>query len=165
MSGTQRKLVAAALLLVATGILVGFAHAAIVRYNTLPVLQYRAHWMAASLATQHGSRDLIHAVEHKSYTYTRVVDAHTHLIKVATVLLLVALVSPLISVPEKRKRILVIMFLAGNCAFPLGVLAEIYVQGRTPQALAAVGAVLIIVAFAGMLWGLLRGTAVRAKPS
>jgi hypothetical protein len=165
MSITQTRLVAAALLLVATGILVGFAHAAIARYNTLPVLQYRAHWMAASLATQHGSRQLIQDAEHKSYTYTRVVDAHTHLIKVATVLLLVALVSPLISLPEKRKRTLVIMFLAGNCAFPLGVLAEIFVQGRSAQALAATGAMLIIVAFAGMLWGLLRGTAVRVEPS
>jgi hypothetical protein len=165
MSSTQSRLAAAALLLVATGILVGFAHAAIVRSNTVPVLQYRAHWTAASLATQHGSREVVQAAEHKSYTYTRVVDAHTHLIKVATVLLLVALVSPLIALSEKRKRTLAIMFLAGNCAFPLGVLAEIYVHGRLAQALAAVGAILIIVAFAGVLWGLLRDKAVPAEHS
>src|SRR5713226_3738246 len=162
MSSTQRRLAAAALLLVATGILVGFAHAAIVRYNTLPVLQYRAHWTAASLATQHGSREVIQAAGHKSYTYTRVVDAHTHIIKVATVLLLVALVYPLICLPEKRKRTLAIVLLTGICLFPLGVLAEIYVRGRSAQAVAAVGAMLVVLAFAGMVWGLLRGSAARA---
>lgn len=165
MSGSQRRLAAAALLLVAAGILLGFAHAVAVRYNTLPVLQYRAHWMAAALASQHGPSGAIQAAEHKSYTYTRVVDAHTHLIKLATVLLLVALVYPLISLPEKRKRILAIMFFAGSCAFPLGVLAEIFVRGRSAQALAAAGAMLVILAFAGLLWGLLRGTAARVELS
>jgi hypothetical protein len=162
MSGSQRKLVADALLLVAGGIALGFAQAALARYNTLPVLQYRAHRVAAELGAQRGPSDVIEAADHQSYTHTRVIDAHTHLIKVATVLLLVALVYPLISLPEKRKRTLGLMLVAGNCMFPLGVLAEIYVQGRTAQALAATGAALIIVAFAGMLWGLLQGTAVRA---
>jgi hypothetical protein len=165
MSGSQRTLTTAALLLVAAGIVVGFAHAAAVRYNTLPVLQYRAHWTAAALASQNGPRDAIQAAEHKSYTYTRVVDAHTHIIKLATVLLLVALVYPIICLPEKRKRTLAIVLLTGICLFPLGVLAEIFVQGHSAQALAASGAMLVILAFAGLLWGLLRGTAARAQLS
>jgi|SRR5713101_1030036 hypothetical protein len=162
MSGSQRTLTVAALLLVAAGIVFGFAHAAAVRYNTLPVLQYREHWTAAALASQNGRRDAIQAAEHKGYTYTRVVDAHTHIIKLATVLLLVALVYPLISLPEKRKRTLAIVLITGVCVFPLGVLAEIYVQGRSAQVVAAVGALLVILAFAGMVWGLLRGSATRA---
>jgi hypothetical protein len=162
MNGFQRTLMAAALLLVAAGIVAGFAHAAAAQYNTLPVLQYRAHWAAASLASQNGPRDAIQAAEHKAYTYTRVVDAHTHIIKLATVLLLVALVYPLICLPDKRKRILAIMFLVGICVFPLGVLAEIYVRGRSAQVVAAVGAMLVILGFAGMVWGLLRGSVSRA---
>ena len=165
MSGSQRTLTVAALLLVAAGILVGLGHAAAVRYNTLPVLQYRAHWTAAALASENSPRDAIQAAEHKSYTYTRVVDAHTHIIKLATVLLLAALVYPLIGLPEKRKRTLAIVFLAGICVFPLGVLAEIYVQGRSAQAVAAAGAMLVILGFAGMVWGLLRGSAAHAKAS
>jgi len=165
MSGSQRTLTVAALLLVAAGILVGFGHAVAVQYNTLPVLQYRAHWTAAALASQNGPRDAIQAAEHESYTYTRVVDAHTHIIKLATVLLLAALVYPLIGLPEKRKRTLAIVFLTGICVFPLGVLAEIYVQGRSAQAVAAVGAMLVILGFAGIVWGLLRGSASRAKAS
>src|SRR5712692_3871612 len=165
MSGSQRTLTAAALLLVAAGIVVGFAHAAAVRYNTLPVLQYRAHWTAAALASQNGPRDAIQAAEHKSYVYTRVVDAHTHIIKLATVLLLVVLVYPLICLPENGKRALAIAFLAGTCLFPLGVWAEIYVRGRLAQAVAAVGALLVILAFACMVWGLVRGAAAQAKSS
>lgn len=165
MSGSQRTLTVAALLLVAAGILVGIGHAVAVRYNTLPVLQYRAHWAAASLASQNGPRDAMQAAEHRSYTYIRVVDAHTHIIKLATVLLLAALVYPLIGLPENLKRALAIVFLTGICVFPLGVLAEIYVRGRSTQAVAAAGALLVIVAFAGMVWGLLRGTAPHVKSS
>src|ERR1700745_1186749 len=163
MKPAPRTLVAAALLLIATGIVFGFVQVALSRYRTLPVLQYRAHWTAATLASQRGPRDLIEAAEHDSYAYTRVVDAHTHLIKVATVLLLVALVYPLISLSEKRKRKLAVMFLAGNCAFPLGVLGEIYVRGGSAQVVAAAGAMLIIVAFAGVLWGLVRHTSAQAE--
>ncbi len=165
MSGWQRTLTAVALLLVVAGIVVGFAHAAAVRYNTLPVLQYQAHWTAAALASQNGPRDAIQAAKQKSYAYTRIVDAHTHIIKLATVLLLVAIVYPLICLPEKGKRILTMVFLAGVCMFPLGVWAEIYVRGRLAQAVAGAGALLIVGAFAGMVWGLLRGSAAQAKSS
>jgi hypothetical protein len=165
MSGSQRTLTVAALFLVAAGILVGFVHAVAVRYNTLPVLQYRAHWTAAALASTNGPRDAISAAEQESYTDTRVVDAHTHIIKLATVLLLAALVYPLIGLPERRKRTLAIVFLTGICMFPLGVLAEIYVQGRLAQAVAAAGAMLVILGFTGMVWGLLRGSAACGKAS
>lgn len=154
MSGPQRVLIMAALLLIAAGILLGFGHGLMVRYGTFPVLQYRAQRTAASLNSQNGPRDLVQAAEHQSYAYTRVIDAHTHLIKVATVLLLFGLVYPLCSLQEKRKRSLGIMFLAGNCLFPLGVFAEIYVHGRSAQVLAALGALLVIVSFSGLLWGL-----------
>jgi hypothetical protein len=162
MSGSQPTLTAAALLLVAAGLVVGFAHAAAVHSNTLPVLQYREHWTAATLASQNGPREAIQAAQHKSYAYTRVIDAHTHIIKLATVLLLVALVYPIIRLPEKRKRTLAIMLIAGICVFPLGVLAEIYVRGRSAQAVAAIGALLVILGFGGLVWGLLRGSAARA---
>lgn len=162
MSGWQRTLTNAALLLIAAGIIVGFAHAAAVRYNTLPVLQYRAHWTAAALASQNGPRDAIQAAKQKSYSYTRVVDAHTHIIKLATVLLLVALVYPLIGLPERGKRALATAFLMGICLFPLGVWAEIYVRGGSAQAVAVAGALLVVGAFAGMVWGLVRGLAVQA---
>jgi hypothetical protein len=160
-SGWQRALTSAALWLVAAGIVVGFAHAMVVRYDTMPVLQYQAHWNAAGLASQPVSRETIEAAEHKSYTYTRVVDAHTHIIKLATVLLLVALVYPLIGLPEKRKQILSVVLVTGMCLFPLGVAAEIYVRGRSAQAVAAIGALLVILAFAGLVWGLVRVPAAR----
>ena len=155
MTKTQRRLISAALLLIAFGILSGFVQAQLSHYNTLLVLQYQGYWKAATLASQDAPLEMAQAAEHSGYSYTRVVDAHTHLIKVATVLLLITLVYPLIALPEPRKRMLAILFLIGNCAFPLGVLAEIYVRNRSAQALAAAGALLVIAAFAGLLWGLL----------
>lgn len=149
MSNWQRRLACAALLLVAAGIALGFVQAAIATYDTFPVLQYR-HQVAAS------ERGLSQIVEPNSYRYVRVVDAHTHFIKVATVLLLIAILYPVISLGEKLKRALALMLLAGNVVFPAGVLSEIYIPGWTGQAVAAAGALLLIAAFAGIVWGLLR---------
>jgi hypothetical protein len=159
MTGWQRKLTLAALWLIAAGILVGLGHAAAAQYNTLPVLQYRAHWMAASLASQSGPSEAVEAAQHKSYLYTRIIDAHTHIIKLATVLLLVAFVYPIITAPDKRKRTLAVILVTGICVFPLGVVAEIYTRGRSAQGVAALGAMMVILAFAGLVWGLLRSPA------
>lgn len=159
MTTVQRRLLKIALLLVAAGIAFGFVHAALVRYNTIPVLQYRAHWTAASLAAQNGPAEAIEAAQQATYAHTRVIDAHTHIIKLATVLLLVAILYPLIAIPEKRKRQLTTTLAAGICLFPLGVLSEIYLRAQTGQALAAIGAILVILSFAGLAWGLLRSSA------
>jgi hypothetical protein len=156
---TQKTLVSAALILVAIGVTLGLVYAATERYETFPVLQHRAFWAAASTAGQDGSDDLSHSLQHDVYTYVRIIDAHTHLIKIGTVVLLIALVYPLISLPEGRKRSLGWMLVAGNCIFPLGVLGEIYIPGRLPQAIAAAGALLVIVSFAAMFYGLLRRAA------
>lgn len=163
MSAAQRTLIRIALLLVAAGIALGFFHATVVRYNTMPVLQYQAHWTAASPAAESGAEAAIRAAEYQSYTYTRVVDAHTHIIKLATVLLLIAILYPLIALPEKRRRMVAIAMVVGIFVFPLGVLSEIYLRGPLGPAVAAIGAMLVILSFAGLVWGLHRSSVSRTS--
>jgi len=158
MTSSQKLLVNAALWLTGVGIIVGFLQAALVRYETFPVLQHRAHWAAAALPVQDSASQPTPSAERQAFVYTRLIDAHTHVIKVATVMLLVALLFPLITIPEGKKRMLTVLFVVGNVFFPVGVVAEIYVEGYPAETLAAVGALLIIIAFAGFLWGLVRGS-------
>ena len=162
MNGWQRKFALAALWLIAVGILGGLWHAAAVRYSSALVLHSGARWTAADLASRNSPQQFVEAAEHRSYTLTRVVDAHTHIIKLATLLLLIALLYPLVDLPEKRKTALSALFLTGTCVFPLGVLAEIIVGGRVGQPIAAAGALLVIVSFAGVGWGVLIGSRNRA---
>jgi hypothetical protein len=144
-------------MLVAIGIALGLVYAAAERYETFPLLQYREFWAAASTAGAAEYKDLSQSLQHDVFTYVRAIDAHTHLIKIATLVLLIALVYPVISLPEKRKRAIGLLLVAGNCIFPLGVLGEIFVPGWIPQAVAAAGALMVIVSFALMFYGLLRG--------
>jgi hypothetical protein len=153
-----KTLASAALMLAAIGIALGLVYSAAERYETFPLLQFREFWAAASTAGAANYKDLSQSLEHDVFTYVRVIDAHTHLIKIATVVLLIALVYPLVLLPEKRKRLLGWMMVAGNCIFPFGVLGEIFVPGWIPQAVAAAGALMVIVSFALMFYGLLRGT-------
>lgn len=160
MSGTQRSMFIASLTLICAGVVLGFVHARRVDHGTLLVLreQYKDEWLAGTTQAAGTPANTITNAKQMNYRYVRVVDAHTHIIKLGTVLLLVALIQPLVSLPEKRKRDLATMFIVGSCIFPAAVLAEVAVRGWTAQAAAALGALLIIVSFAGFVYGLLLGT-------
>ena len=160
MTGTQRNVSIAALILLCIGVGLGFVHAWQVNHSTLLVLreQYKEGWLARTTQSTATADDLLRAAKQMNYRYLRIVDAHAHIIKLATVLLLVALIQPLVRLSEARKRALAATFVVGSCIFPIGVLAEISVKGWPPQAVAAFGAVLVMLSFAGLLYGLLLGT-------
>ena len=147
MTSVQRGIFIAALLLAAGGIGLGFVQAAMVGHATAPVQNFRTQWTAASQGA---------TVDPVSYRNVRVIDAHTHIIKLASVLLLIGLMYPLIAISERAMRWLAVLFVAGSCLFPLGVVGEIYIDGLAPQAVAALGALLVLISFSVVLWGLSR---------
>jgi hypothetical protein len=162
---TQRLVFIAALVFIASGVVFGFIHAWSVNHGTLLVLreQYKDGWLATATQASNPPEDPLSRAKQMNYRYVRVVDAHTHIIKLGTVLLLVGLVQPLVALPDKRKRALAAMFIVGSCIFPIAVLAETSIKGRVPQIFAAFGALLVIVSFAGFVYGLLLGTS--SQPS
>jgi len=157
---TQRLVFIAAFVFIACGIVFGFIHAWSVNHGTLLVLreQYKDGWLASTIQPSNPPDDPLSRAKQMNYRYVRVVDAHTHIIKLGTVLLLVGLVQPLVVLPLKRKRALAAMFIVGSCIFPSAVLAETSIKGPLPQIFAAFGALLVIVSFAGFLYGLMLGT-------
>jgi hypothetical protein len=166
-SRTQQWMLAGGLLLAVLGILFGFTYAYRVQHQTLLVLResYSKGFVAAAQNEPIAADRALQQARLANYRYGRIVDVHTHIIKLASVLLLGALLCPLIAASEARKRALAVLFAVGACVFPAGVLAEVFWPGRTPQAMAAAGALLVIFSFAGMTLGLLSGLRLREKES
>ena len=90
------------------------------------------------------------------------VDTHVHMIDFGYLALLLALVQPWVGLAESTKRKLVWVFLVGVWALPVGVFLIHYVGlWRSPltaigwaSIAADLGGLLVLLATAGMLWGL-----------
>jgi dipeptide/tripeptide permease len=90
------------------------------------------------------------------YTYDRQVDAHSHWIGLAMVLIALAIAFDHVAFSEKRKLWLALWLTVGSALFPLGVLLQTMAHGAMPKAIAALGSVLVITGLAGAIAGVLR---------
>ena len=80
------------------------------------------------------------------YDYVRSVDVHSHWIGLAMLLIVFGVVFDRFSFPESRGMLLALMLVVGSVTFPLGVLLQTLDRGFLPQAVAAFGAGLVIIA-------------------
>ena len=90
------------------------------------------------------------------YNYDRQVDAHSHWIGLAMVLIVLAIGFDYVSFSEKQKLWLAWCLVAGSVLFPLGVLLQTVDHGAGPKTIAALGSGLVITALAGTVAGFLR---------
>jgi hypothetical protein len=109
--------------------------------------------IGASLSTAFSSaaqRDAVQSgaallrYKESKYIYDRQVDAHSHWIGLAMVLIVLGLCFEKVSFSEKTKFWLAIGLLVGACVFPLGVLFQVYDHGPLPRILAISGSALEI---------------------
>jgi hypothetical protein len=159
MTASQRWLIFSGLVLAAAGMVFGFVYTYAVDHQTLPLLReaYREAFTAAAANDATTSQAALERAGAMNYKYVRIVDVHTHLIKLATVLLLAGLVYPLVAWSEKIKKLAALCFVAGSLIFPSGVFLENFSSSLVPKAAAGGGALLAIASFAVILAGLFRG--------
>jgi len=155
MSGCQRLLIVAGLTLVTAGLLFGFVYGFVVEHGTLLVLKeaYGASLRNAAAGDWEASRFAFASGRFANYILVRAVDVHTHLIKMATLVLLLGLLWPLI---RSRASSRAAAFVLGAVLFPAGVFAEIYTTSIMAKGLAALGAGIAILSLAAIFRGLLR---------
>lgn len=79
------------------------------------------------------------------YVYDRQVDAHSHWIGFAMLLIVLAVCFDRLALSEKWKVLLAWGVLSGAVLFPLGVLLQTFSHGPMPRAIAALGSALEIV--------------------
>lgn len=154
----QRILAAGALALMLAGSAGGLVHGLLVEHETL--LGLREHHQPAFEQAARGNMDVARTYLQRAidgnYRHVRVIDAHTHVIKLASLALLLAFLLPLLPLAESVRRIAAAAFLCGTVLFPGGVLLQIWVPGLPFQAMAALGAVLVIGAMAATVAALYR---------
>lgn len=150
MNREQRLLITAGLALVIAGLLFGFVYGYFVQHGTLLVLKesHRAALRSAATGDWGSLRKSLQTGAEINYQLLRAVDVHTHLVKVATWVVLAGLFWPLLGWQKIDSRLVALALLGGAVFFPMGVFAEIYTHSVLAKALAAGGATLVILSSA-----------------
>lgn len=158
MTGSRKLLIVSGLVLALWGMSFGLYYALFVEHQTLDKI-------GSSLATSftHGAQgDLLAArvslqtYADAQYDYVRSVDAHSHWIGLGMLLIVFGVVFDRVSFPESRRKLLAWMLVVGSLTFPLGVILQTMDRGFFPQAVAAFGAGLVIIALAVIVPGFAR---------
>jgi hypothetical protein len=157
MAGAQRNLILAGLVLILASSVGGIWYAFAVEHESLLLLreQYQAAFTAAAADDMAAALEALGEGQRANYRYVRMIDAHTHVIKLASLLILVGLLmSALVWSDETRRRLAWLLGI-GVVLFPLSVLSQTYVSGPMFKVGAALGAIMIIafmIAFVAQLF-------------
>jgi hypothetical protein len=159
MTGSQRLLIFGGMALAAFGMLYGLHYAVFVEHQILDrmggsleqsfELAARRNWEASETA-------LVTYVETK-YDYVRQVDAHSHWIGLAMLMIVLGVLFERVNFSESMRQAIALSLLVGSAVFPLSVILQTYHHGAMIlQALAVASSGLIIVAMAATAWGFAR---------
>ncbi len=158
MSASRKLLIYAGLLLVVFGMGYGLVYAVFIEHQTLDALG--GGLMSAFVLEAGRDTNAAHAAvdsySRAAYVYIRQVDAHSHWLGLASILLLLGMAFDGLSFAESRKLMLALALTAGAVLFPLGVLLQSWMNSPLPQAVAVVGAAAVTVGLAGTAVGFAR---------
>jgi hypothetical protein len=158
MSGARKILIFGGLALVAIGMLYGLVYAVFIEHQTLDGLgaSLTAAFVHGAERNLPAAQSSLEAYARNSYAYVRQVDAHSHWIGLAMILLVLGIAFDRVRLSEGWKLALAVALLAGAAVFPLGVLMQTWMTGSLPRALAALGAAGVTAGMAGAAWGFAR---------
>jgi hypothetical protein len=111
---------------------------------------------AAANRDQARSSEALEQYREAKYRYDRQVDAHSHWVGLAMVLIVLGIGFDSVNFPQKQKLALAWALLAGSVLFPLSVLLQTLSHGAGPRMLAISGSALVIVSLAAAILGFLR---------
>ena len=165
MSAMQRTLLLGALVVIALSSLGGLVHGGMVGHETLLALreQYEAAFTAAARRDPVAAAAALEQAQAANRHYVRVIDAHTHFIKLAVVLVLAGLLLTVTGWSEARQRLAGGLLLGGAVLFPASLFLQTQVPGLVFRAGAAVGAAAVIAAMAMFVIALFRRTGGRGS--
>jgi hypothetical protein len=146
MPDAQRNLILAGLVLILASSVGGIWYAFAVEHETLLLLreQYQAAFSAAAANDMTAALEALGEGQRENYRYVRMIDAHTHVIKLASLLMLVGLLVSVLGWNHRTRQGLAWLLAVGVVLFPLSVLSQIYISGPMFKLGAALGALMII---------------------
>ncbi len=162
MSGSRKILILGGLALAAFGMLYGLHYAVFVEHEKLDRMgaSLTEGFVAVAGSNRAQASAALRDYGDVKYDYVRQVDAHSHWIGLAMLMIVLGMVFGRTSFAERTRQWLAIGLLTGSILFPLGVLLQTAESDRMfASGLAVVGAALVTAALAGVAIGFARSSA------
>ena len=158
MNSSRKLLILGGLALAILGMCYGLVYAVFIEHQTLDGLgaSLTAAFVQAAGGDLPAANRSLELYARNAYVYVRQVDAHSHWIGLAMILIILGIAFDRVGLSERLKFMLAAMLLVGSALFPLGVLMQTWVAGPLPQAIAALGAAVVTVGLLGTAVGFSR---------
>ena len=159
MTGSSRLLIFGGLALAAFGMLYGLHYAVLVEHQTLDRLGGSLTQAFQHAADRHPaqSQAALDAYRETKYDYVRQVDAHSHWIGLAMLMIVLGVLFERVHFSESMRQAIALSLLVGSAVFPLSVILQTYHHGAIElKVLAVASSALVIVAMAATAWGFAR---------
>jgi len=158
MTRSAKILICGGIALAAFGMLYGLHYAVFIEHQTLDRMggALADGFVHTAQRRMPEARAAIDAYGWTKYNYVRQVDVHSHWIGLAMLLLIVGAGFDRIDFDEKRRHLVAWSLVAGSVVFPLGVILQTIERGVIAQAVAALGALMVIIALGAIALGFAR---------
>ena len=159
MTGSRKLLIFGGMTLAAFGMLYGLQYALFVEHQTLDHMggSLAQSFTAAASRNLGQSQAALEQYRETKYDYVRQVDAHSHWIGLAMLMIVLGVIFERVNFSEGIRQTVAFSLLAGSALFPLAIILQTYHHGAfVLKALAVVGSGLIIAALAATAWGFAR---------
>jgi hypothetical protein len=159
MNGSSRLLIFGGLALAAFGMLYGLHYAVFVEHQTLDQLGGSLAQAFQHAAERHPepSKAALDVYGETKYDYVRQVDAHSHWIGLAMLMIVLGALFARVNFSEGVRQAIALALLVGSAVFPLAVLLQTYHPGAMElKALTVASSGLVILALAATAWGFAR---------
>jgi hypothetical protein len=165
MNAPRKVLIFGGLTLAAFGMLYGLHYAIFVEHQTLDRMggSLAAAFVHAAEGHLPEADSAIESYASTKYDYVRQVDAHSHWIGLAMLLILMGVIFDQVAFSLRIRFWIAITLLAGSVVFPLGVVLQTLSHNAfLALVLTVVGSALVTIALAAVAWGL-AGTGVKSR--
>jgi hypothetical protein len=158
MSGSRKVLIVSGVVIAIWGMSFGLYYAFFVEHQALDKIgsSLAAGFTAGANGDLIESRALVQTYADSQFNYVRSVDVHSHWIGLAMLLIVFGVAFDRMVMTESRKLLLAWLLVIGSVTFPLGVILQTLDRGIIPQAIAAIGAGLVIIALGAVALGFAR---------
>jgi hypothetical protein len=159
MSRSGRLLLVGGIVLAAAGMLYGLHYALFIEHQTLEHMgeSLEAAFTQAAVENWTNSEMNLMAYADTKYKYVRQVDAHSHWVGLAMLMIVLGVVFDRVGFSERTRYWLAVLLLVGSVLFPFAVLLQTASGGKVlASVLAVVGAACVTIALAGAAVGFFR---------
>ena len=160
MSGSRRVLIIGGIALAVWGMGYGLWYAVFAEHQALDCIgaSLATGFAAAADRNAAAMEASLDRYREAKYVYDRQVDTHGHWIGLAMLLIVLGIGFDRVHFSERYKLLLALGLFAGAVTFPLGVLLQTFSHGPLPKAVAIAGSAFVIVALAGIAFGVSRSS-------